>query len=138
MKNNKAKSFLTIVVVIAVTALLLRVVIEQIIKLNIEQNDSNAQTTLKQISTALENYAKNNNNSFPEDFVVLTQGVSRYLDTDYIEHSPVKGYNYSCSKLEPSGYNCSAVPVKCGLTGKMFYTVTTGGLFVLEKCEKKE
>lgn len=138
MKNNQAKSFLTIIVVIAVSALLLRVVIEQVIKLNIEQNHSNAQTTLKQMSTALENYAKDNNNSFPEELVALTQGVSRYLDTDYITHSPVKGYNYSCSKLEPSGYNCSAVPLKCGLTGEMFYTVSTGGLFVSEKCEKKE
>lgn len=129
---------MTIMLVIAVTALLLRIAVEEIIKLNIEQHDSSAQITLKLISTALENYAKNNSNSFPENFTSLTQGSSRYLDKDYIALSPVKGYIYSCSKLELSGYTCIASPAKCGLTGKMNYTVSTGGLFVSENCEKKE
>ncbi len=138
MQGRKARSFVTIMLVIAVTALLLRIAVEEIIKLSIEQNDSSAQITLKLISTALENYAKNNSNSFPENFTSLTQGSSRYLDKDYITLSPVKGYIYSCSKLELSGYTCVAGPAKCGLTGKMSYTVSTGGLFVSEKCEKKE
>ncbi len=138
MQGRKAKSFVTIMLVIAVAALFLRIAVEQIIKLTIEQNDSSAQITLKLISTALENYAKNNSNSFPENFTPLTQGTSRYLDKDYITLSPVKGYIYSCSKLELSGYTCVAVPAKCGLTGKMSYTVSTGGLFVSENCEKKE
>ncbi len=138
MRGKKARSFVTIMIVIAVSALLLRIAIEEMIKINADQNDSAAQTTLKFISTALENYAKDNNNVFPEGLISLTQGTSRYLDKDYITLSPVKGYFYSCSKLEPSGYTCSAVPVKCNLTGRMSYTVSTGGLFVSEKCEKKE
>lgn len=138
MFGIKARSFVTIMLVIAVTALLLRIAIEEIIKFSIEQNDSSAQINLKLISTALENYAKNNSNSFPENFTPLTQGASRYLDKDYITLSPVKGYIYSCSKLELSGYTCVAAPAKCGLTGKMSYTVSTGGLFVSENCEKKE
>lgn len=125
-------------IVIAIFTLLLRIAIEQVIKLNIEQNESTAQTTLKLISTALENYANNNQGIFPGSIFMLTKEESRYLDKDYITQSPIKGYNYSCSKIESSGYNCSAAPVKCNLTGKTTYGVTSGGLFVSEKCSKKE
>jgi hypothetical protein len=125
-------------ILIAVSALLLRIFVEQIIKISIEQNESIAQTTLKLISTALENYAKANKGVFPVTLSVLTNSESRYLDKDYITQSPLKGYSYRCSKIEPSGYNCSAVPVKCNLTGKMSYSVSTGGLFVSEDCSKKE
>ncbi len=135
IKNNKARSFVTLMIIIAVSALLLRIGLEQVIKISMEQNGSNAQTNLKYISTALENYAKDNNGVFPESFSMLTL---RYLDKDYIKQSPIKGYNYRCSKLDASGYNCSAAPVRCNLSGVMSYAVTTGGLFVSEDCLKKE
>lgn len=125
-------------VIIGATALLLRLTVEQLIKFNIEQNESNAQSTLKLISTALENYAKDNHAVFPQDLSILTKPESRYLDRDYIAYSPSKGYNYSCARLEQSGYSCYAAPLKCGLSGKMTYTVSTSGLFVSEKCGKKE
>lgn len=138
MKNNKAKSFVAIMIVIALLALVLRIVIEETMKTSIEQNESNAQTTLKLISVALENYAANNKGSFPANLSILTQADFRYLDRDYIAQSPIKGYNYTCSRLESSGYSCSAFPVSCNLTGRMTYLVSTGGLFVSENCSKKE
>jgi len=125
-------------VTIAVATLVLRIAIERIIKINIVQNESNAQSTLKLISTALENYAKDHQGVFPSNFSDLTQKNPHYLGTDYIAESPVKGYNYNCSRLEPSGYSCSAMPVGCKLSGKIIYTVTTGGVFVSEECTKKE
>lgn len=138
MNDKRAKSFVTIMIVIAISALVLRITIERLIKVNITQNESTAQGTLKLISAALENYAKDKGGIFPVNLAVLTQTNPAYLDKDYITHSPIKGYNYSCSRLEPSGYNCSVTPVKCKLTGKMIYTVTTGGLFISEECSKKE
>ena len=60
MNNTKARSFVTLMVVIAVTAFTLRFAIEQVIRTNITQNESNASATLKLIATALENFAKNN------------------------------------------------------------------------------
>ncbi len=136
--NNKAKSFVVIMISIAIFVVLLRVVILNIIKFNIEQNESSAQSTLKLIAIALENYAKDNQGAFPSKISVLTLSNSKYLDKDYISLSPVQGYNYNCSRLEQSGYNCSAIPVNCNLSGKMNYTVSTGNLFVSEKCGKKE
>lgn len=137
-KNIQGRSFVTMMIIIAVSALVLRIAIEQVIRINIAQNESNAQGTLKLISAALENYASNNHGSFPRTLSVLIKPKPAYLDRDYILESPIKGYHYNCSRLEPAGYNCSASPVKCGLTGKIIYTVTTGSLSVSEECNKKE
>ncbi len=123
-------------IIIAILALLLRFAIDRIIKSNITQNESNAQVTLKFISTALENFALDNHGIYPASPSILTKSKPPYLDKDYITLSPSKGYNFGCSRLEPSGYSCYAAPVRCRLTGIILYSVTTGGLLVSEECEK--
>lgn len=138
MKNPKARSFVTIMVVVAVSALLLRFGIEKAIEITISQNESNAQGTLKLISAALENFAKDHLGAYPNELSALTQGTPSYLDEDYTNKSTVKGYDFSCLRLEAAGYNCAAVPARCGLSGKMIYSVSTGGLFITEECSKKE
>ncbi len=137
-KDIKGRSFVTIMIIIALSSLLLRITVERIIKINIEQNESNAQVTLKLVSAALENYSKANQGVFPASLSFLTKTNPAYLDKDYIASSPIKGYNYVCSRIDPTGYNCSASPVKCNITGKMAYTITTGGLLVSEGCSRRE
>lgn len=134
MRNNNGLSFVTLMIVIAVFGLLLRIGIEKIIKVNIVQNESNAQSALKLISTALDNYAKDHLGAFPSKLSLLTQTNPPYLDQEPV----AKGYNYSCQRLDASGYSCSAAPIKCNITGKIVYTVSTGGLLVSEECNKKE
>lgn len=134
--NNKAKSFVTIMVAVAVTALFLRIGIDRVMKLTLAQNDSNAAATLKLVSTALQNYANDHNGSFPDKFSQLVQTSPAYLDKNYITLSPVKGYRYLCPRLENSGYTCRAAPDHCGLTGNMVYTVSTGGLLISEECKE--
>jgi type II secretory pathway pseudopilin PulG len=138
MIDKKARSFVMIMMVIAVCALVLRVLIERLIKINITQNESNAAVTLKLISAALENYAKDNLGAYPTNFSLLAQTKPPYLDKDYLVKSPLKGYNYSCLRFEPSGYSCSASPTRCKLTGNTVYTITTGGSLISEVCERKE
>ena len=125
---------MTIMVAVALSALLLRLAVEQIIKFNIAQNDSNASTTLKLISAAIESYAKDNHQIFPSNLSVLTKNTPPYLDKEYLLHPSMRGYNYSCPRLEASGYSCVAVPLTCNLTGDMVYSVSTGGLLVAERC----
>ena len=138
MRNNIGKSFVAIMIVIAVMALLLRIVIEKAIKWNIAQNESYAQSTLKLVSTALENYAKDNRGAYPTSLSVLTLSTPSYLDIKIIAQTTQRGYIYACPRMETSGYSCMASPVKCGLTGKAAYTITTGSLLVLEECSKQE
>lgn len=135
MKDDSAKSFVMIMIVIAVCALLLRVGIEKLIEINITENESHALATLKFISTALENYAKDKAGVYPASLSVLTQTKPPYLDKDFIKQSPLKGYNYNCPMLESSGYSCYASPVKCKLTGRIVYTIKTGSLFISEECK---
>lgn len=138
MNNIKGTSFVAITIIVAVLALALRFTVEQVIKINIVQNESNALNTVKLISTALENYAKQNVGVFPASLSVLLQTKPPYLDKDYITQSPIKGYNYNFSRLEPYTYSLKAVPAKCNLTGKKAFSVTTGGLLISEDCFKKE
>jgi competence protein ComGC len=136
-RGIRAKSFVTIMIVIAICALFLRIAIERIIKYNIAQNESVALSTLKLISAALENYAKDHHGVYPASLAVLTKTKPAYLDRDYT-NSPFKGYNYNCLRLEASGYSCNASPVRCKLSGRAIYTVSTGSPLVSDSCEKKE
>lgn len=138
MSRNAGKSFITIMIVTAICALILRIVIKQIIRGNISQNESNAYATLKLVSAALENYAKDNKELYPSSVSVLTKTQPPYLDKEYIPPSSLKGYVFNCSRIEESGYNCYASPIKCNLTGQTTYTIITGGSLISEECSKKE
>ena len=137
MFNKVAKSFVTIMIVVALSALLLRLAIHKIIIYNIEQNQLMAQVNLKLFSTALENYAKDNKGVYPLSTTELTKDKPIYLEKDYLAVPSVQGYEYDCQRLDQKGYNCTAAPVNCMLTGKKIYTVSTGGLIITESCDNK-
>ena len=124
-------------IVIAVCAFFLRIVIEQVIKFNIVQNESSASSTLKLIAASLENYAADHQGAYPLSLQALTQSKPAYLNKDYTSQFSSIGYNYSCPRLEASGYSCRATPAKCGLTGRMAYNITTGGALISEDCSNK-
>jgi hypothetical protein len=132
----KARSFVMIMVAVALSALLLRMVVHRIIIYNIERNQSLAQVNLKLFSTAMENYAKDNKNVYPTNVDLLTKSEPPYLERDYLAATAVRGYEYDCQRLDATGYNCTASPVNCQLTGKNVYAVSTGGLIMSQSCEK--
>jgi len=138
MSREQGRSFIAIMILIAISALAIRLSIERIIEINTMRNESAASRTLKLISSALENFARENKGYYPANFTLLTQSAPAYLDTNYIAASPIKGYIFNCPKLEQSGYICTAVPTNCRLTGKTEYTISTGSLFFSEDCGKKE
>jgi hypothetical protein len=138
-KNCNGKSFLTITLIIAFAAIVLKFLTLQFFKITIEQNQDYAQETLKLFSTAVENFAKDHNGAYPAAISELLKSQPAYIDRDYITNpSNRKGYIYACPRLEPTGYRCSATPVRCGLTGKKSYQVTTGGAFLVEECAKDD
>lgn len=136
MFNSRAKSFVTIMVVVALSALLLRLGLHRIIIYRIQQNQLLAQVNLKLFSTAMENYAKDNKNTYPVSVDLLTKNKPVYLERDYLAAPSVRGYEYDCQRLDAAGYNCTASPVNCKLTGKMVYAVSTGGLIMAQSCDK--
>lgn len=137
MFDRRARSFVTIMIVAALSALLLRLTIQKIIVYNIRHNQLLAQVNLKLLSTALENYAKDNKGAYPSSIDQLSKSNPVYLERNYLAASSIRGYEYDCQRLDASGYNCSAAPVDCKLTGKTVYAVSTGGLIIAENCDKK-
>jgi hypothetical protein len=137
MLNNRAKSFVTIMVSVALAALLLRMGLHRIIIYRIQQNQLVAQMNLKLFSTAMENYAKDNKNVYPENIDLLTKHDPVYLEKDVLSASSMRGYEYDCQRMDLTGYNCTASPVNCQLTGKIVYTVSTGGLLIARDCDNK-
>ena len=123
---------MTIMVVVALSALLLRLAIHRIIVYKIEQNQLLAQVNLKLLSTALENYAKDNKNVYPENVDLLTKANPVYLEKDYLAAPAVGGYEYDCQRLDATGYNCTASPVNSQFSGKMVYVASTGGLIIAQ------
>jgi len=135
--NKRGKSFVTIMIVLGLSVLLLRTAINKFIIYNIERNQSLAMVNLKLFYTALENFAKDNKGVYPENIDQLTKGSPVYLEKDYLAVSSVRGYEYDCQRLGLTGYNCSAAPINCNLTGNKIYTMSTGGLIITEDCDKK-
>ncbi|OQB16561.1 MAG: hypothetical protein BWY16_00024 [Candidatus Omnitrophica bacterium ADurb.Bin205] len=136
--TERGKSFVAIMVVIALSALTLRIVTEKILTVICTQNEATAQANLKAIAAALDSYARDNQGVYPKSVSLLSQSNPLYLDKDYIAESPIKGYTYNCVRLEASGYNCYAFPSRCKLTGNLAFTVTTGGILISEDCSTKE
>lgn len=136
MKYKKGRSLIALTITIALFILLLRIGIERFIKFSILQNESSAQSVLKLISAALENFYKDNQNTFPSDLKVLSKTSPAYLDKDYIVPFNLKGYIFECSRMDQTGYNCSALPFKCRLSGEKKFTIATGGSLVSEDCRK--
>ncbi len=138
MGNRKAKSFVVIMIVISLAALILRIAIVQFVNFNITQNEASALETLKLLSTAIENYAKDHQGIFPASLEALIQSSPPYIEKEYISLSYEKGYNFNCLRLESSGYTCSASPSHCKISGKKTFTITTGQVLSAEECGKKE
>ena len=126
---------MTIMVVVALSALLLRLGLHRVIVYRIQQNQLLAQINLKLLSTAMENYAKDNKNIYPASVDLLTKSNPVYLQKDYLAVTSLGGYEYDCQRLDAVGYSCTASPINCKLTGEMAYTVSTGGLIMAESCE---
>lgn len=137
-KRRQGRGFIGIMIAVACLVLILRLGIEQIIKVNITQNESNAQTNLKAISTALENYSRDHLGAYPPNLELLTQSQPPYLDSELLSSDELKGYSYECLILEPSGYTCIATPEKCRLSGRKMFKITTGGALTSDDCTKKE
>jgi hypothetical protein len=135
-KDITARSFVTIMLTIAIVSLILRFGIAEGIKIVIHQNESNAQSNLKLVAAALENYAKDHLGTYPSSLGILCKGDLPYLDKDFMNESFIQSYGYVCNRMDPTGYSCSAIPMHCKITGNKVFTISTGGVLVSEECKR--
>lgn len=122
-----------IMIVVAIIALLAAIAIPNLLRARVNANESNAQATLRTISTGAESFAAANNGNYPANIAALTGAVPPYLNEDYTAAAR-QGYNFACGTMSASGYSCTATPVTCNTTGTRTYTITTGGVLTSAAC----
>ncbi|MBL7081201.1 MAG: prepilin-type N-terminal cleavage/methylation domain-containing protein [Candidatus Omnitrophica bacterium] len=131
---RKGFTLVEIMIVVAIVALLAAIAIPNLLRARVNANESNAQATLKTISTACESYAAANNGNYPTAMTDLTKAKPAYLNEDYTAAAR-HGYAYACGTLKITGYSCTATPSNCGTTGTKVYTIKTGAVLSSADCE---
>lgn len=118
-----------IMIVVAIIALLAAIAIPGLLRMRVNANETNAQATLRTISTAAEAYAAANSGNYPEDIGILVNATPKYLNEDYTLTTR-QGYNVTCADSDwtAAGYSCSANPMS-NSTGTRTFNISTGGVF---------
>lgn len=115
---------LTVVAIIGIVVAV--VLLPNVLRSRLNANDSFAQTTLKTISNALENYVIVNG-AYPADTGLLQTAAPSYLQTDFFDGQPHNGFIYTADTLTTYTYAITAAPVSAS-QGTRSFTVTTGGV----------
>lgn len=105
------------------------------LKSKIAANEALARQTVTEISAGIEKYAADNKGEYPPDEFALKYASPPYLSRTYNERL-IQGYRYSLA-LTPAGYEVSASPQHCKITGLTVFVAATGGALSEKKCAEE-
>lgn len=127
MKTRGGFTLVEILVTVGIIALVSALVLlPNVLRSRLNANDSIAQANLKNISTALESYMIVNS-QYPADTDLLLADAPPYLQTDFFDGQPHRGFTYTADMLTDYTYTITAAPVSAS-QGTHSFTMTTGGV----------
>ncbi|MFH1519458.1 MAG: prepilin-type N-terminal cleavage/methylation domain-containing protein [Candidatus Omnitrophota bacterium] len=127
---KKGFTLVEIMIVIAIIGIVIAMVSVNLVRSKTTAVETNAQTTLKTMGTALESYAGANGGIYAtgDDLSELYDPDPKYINKDYVADctvdSPCQGYSYSC-ELTIAGYTCTATP-NVSYSGARTFQIVTG------------
>ena len=116
-------SLIELMMILVIIGLLVSIAIPNIQRAKVLASDSMAQSTLKAMSTAAENYAHENEGDYPLEITSLTGSTPPYIRKAYCDEIHY-GVTFWCV-LGGNGYLIQAHPFTSGATT---FTITTGGV----------
>lgn len=125
-RRVKGFTLVELTVVVGLITVLAGVSIPNVLRGRIAANEASAQSALKTISVALENYLIANQ-TYPVDTDLLLSDSPPYLNTDFFNGTIHNGYSFTASTLTLDAYSITAAPLTSN-NGSVSYTITTGGV----------
>lgn len=125
---KKAFTLVEMMIVVAIIAILAMIAIPNIIRLKLNANETNALAVLKTLSSAFESYTVANDGEYPTDISLLINSNPPYLNEDYTNGQPRRGYVFTAVSMQRLGYCFTATPLSKGITGNKIYSIRTGSI----------
>lgn len=124
---------IVVVALLPIIAMLAAIAIPNLLKARLTANESAAESSLKTITSAIENYAASHQGRYPSNEYDLVYATPAYLPRPF-NNKTLLGYTYSL-KLDSNGYQVSASPAECGVTGIKVFTAETGVKITDKNCK---
>lgn len=119
-----------IAAVVPILLLITAIAIPNFARARLLANEAVAQSLVKNISGAIENYASLNKGNYP-----VSEYDLKYPPGSAVSYNnkTINGYNYSLN-LHSDSYGIVASPEKCGISGTKVFIVETGGKITEKDC----